>query len=59
MQTNQHYRLIARAIHWVAEHQAEQPDLSLLARELNVSPNDLQRTFQDWAGVSPKQFLKL
>jgi AraC family transcriptional regulator of adaptative response/methylated-DNA-[protein]-cysteine methyltransferase len=58
MQTNRHYQLIARAIHWVAEHQSEQPDLSLLARELNVSPHHLQRTFQNWAGVSPKQFLK-
>ncbi len=58
MQTNRHYELIARAIRWVAEHQPEQPDLALLASELNVSPHHLQRTFQAWAGVSPKQFLK-
>jgi AraC family transcriptional regulator of adaptative response/methylated-DNA-[protein]-cysteine methyltransferase len=58
MQTNRHYELIARAIRWVADHQPEQPDLALLAGELNVSPHHLQRTFQSWAGVSPKQFLK-
>lgn len=58
MQTNRHYELIARAIRWVAEHQPEQPDLALLASALNVSPHHLQRTFQAWAGVSPKQFLK-
>jgi AraC family transcriptional regulator, regulatory protein of adaptative response / methylated-DNA-[protein]-cysteine methyltransferase len=58
MQTNRHFELIARAIRWVADHQSEQPDLALLADELNVSPHHLQRTFQAWAGVSPKQFLK-
>jgi AraC family transcriptional regulator of adaptative response/methylated-DNA-[protein]-cysteine methyltransferase len=58
MQTNRHYELIARAIRWVADHQPEQPDLALLASELNVSPHHLQRTFHSWAGVSPKQFLK-
>lgn len=58
MQTNRHYELIARAIRWVVEHQPQQPELTSLARELNVSPYHLQRIFQDWAGVSPKQFLK-
>jgi AraC family transcriptional regulator of adaptative response/methylated-DNA-[protein]-cysteine methyltransferase len=58
MQTNRHFELIARAIRWVADHQPEQPDLTLLANALNVSPHHLQRTFQAWAGVSPKQFLK-
>jgi AraC family transcriptional regulator of adaptative response/methylated-DNA-[protein]-cysteine methyltransferase len=52
------YELIARAIHWVAEHQPEQPSLELLAEAMGVSPFHLQRTFQDWAGVTPKQFLK-
>jgi AraC family transcriptional regulator, regulatory protein of adaptative response / methylated-DNA-[protein]-cysteine methyltransferase len=58
MQTNRHYELIARAIRWVVKHQPKQPELTALARELNVSPYHLQRIFQDWAGVSPKQFLK-
>jgi AraC family transcriptional regulator of adaptative response/methylated-DNA-[protein]-cysteine methyltransferase len=58
MQTNRQYHLIARAIQWMADHQPEQPDLDVLAKEMGVSPHHLQRTFQAWAGVSPKQFLK-
>lgn len=58
MHTNPHYELVARAIRWTTEHQSEQPSLTQLAAELRVSPHHLQRTFQAWAGVSPKQFLK-
>jgi AraC family transcriptional regulator of adaptative response/methylated-DNA-[protein]-cysteine methyltransferase len=58
MRNNQHYELIARAIKWVTDHQAQQPELATLAAEMGVSPYHLQRTFQAWAGVSPKQFLK-
>jgi AraC family transcriptional regulator of adaptative response/methylated-DNA-[protein]-cysteine methyltransferase len=58
MNADGQYELIARAIHWVAEHQPEQPDLELLAEAMGVSPFHLQRTFQEWAGVTPKQFLK-
>lgn len=42
----------------MADHQADQPDLAALAEAMNVSPYHLQRTFQQWAGVTPKQFLK-
>jgi AraC family transcriptional regulator of adaptative response/methylated-DNA-[protein]-cysteine methyltransferase len=52
------YDLIANAIKWMAEHSAEQPDLNGLSQAMGVSPHHLQRTFQRWAGVSPKQFLK-
>jgi len=52
------YELIARAILWVAQHQPEQPSLEALADAMGVSPFHLQRTFQEWAGVTPKQFLK-
>lgn len=58
METSRHYELIARAIRWVADHQSQQPDLDFLATAMGVSPHHLQRTFQNWAGVSPKQFLK-
>ena len=58
METHRHYHLVSEAIHWMAEHQASQPELGELAGELGVSPHHLQRTFQAWAGVSPKQFLK-
>lgn len=58
MQHHRHYMLVSRAIHWVVDHQHEQPELESLAKEMGVSPYHLQRTFQAWAGVSPKQFLK-
>ena len=32
--------------------------MTTLSQELGVSPYHLQRVFQEWAGVSPKQFLK-
>jgi len=54
----QQYDLIADAIRWMVEHRAEQPDLNRLSLAMGVSPHHLQRTFQRWAGVSPKQFLK-
>lgn len=58
MRTNRHYDLITNAIGWIANNQDRQPDLAALAAEMGVSPYHLQRTFQAWAGVSPKQFLK-
>jgi len=58
MKHNQHYQLITDTIRFVSENQASQPDLKQLSDEMGVSPHHLQRTFQAWAGVSPKQFLK-
>jgi AraC family transcriptional regulator of adaptative response/methylated-DNA-[protein]-cysteine methyltransferase len=58
MQRNRQYKLVSETIKWVAEHQSAQPNLQRLSSEMGVSPHHLQRTFQTWAGVSPKQFLK-
>jgi len=58
MDNNTHYELVAQALTWITENQQEQPELKDLSRELGVSPHHLQRVFQQWAGVSPKQFLK-
>jgi len=58
MITHHHYQTISAAIEWLVEHQEEQPELDRLARFVGCSPAHLQRTFQAWAGVSPKQFLK-
>jgi AraC family transcriptional regulator of adaptative response/methylated-DNA-[protein]-cysteine methyltransferase len=58
MERNRHYDLISKTISYLAENQAMQPDLKQLSFEMGVSPHHLQRTFQSWAGVSPKQFLK-
>lgn len=54
----QQYQTISDALHWLVRHQQEQPTLGDLARQFGLSEAHLQRTFQDFAGVSPKQFLK-
>lgn len=58
MQRNPHYQLVAKTIKWLSDNRSIQPDLTLLSNEIGVSPHHLQRVFQQWAGVSPKQFLK-
>jgi AraC family transcriptional regulator of adaptative response/methylated-DNA-[protein]-cysteine methyltransferase len=58
MERNKHYQLIAETIQFVAENRSLQPGLEQISAEMGVSPHHLQRTFQSWAGVSPKQFLK-
>jgi AraC family transcriptional regulator of adaptative response/methylated-DNA-[protein]-cysteine methyltransferase len=52
------FELVARALSWLVEHQQDQPGLDRLARELRLSESHLQRTFQKYAGVTPKQFLR-
>ena len=58
MTSNEHYDLVARALGRITKSRLEQPTLEDLAADLGVSPFHLQRVFQAWAGVSPKQFLK-
>lgn len=58
MDSQQHYQLIAQALHWLFQNQQDQPSLEDLAQHVGLSPHYLQRLFQEWAGVSPKQFLK-
>ncbi|MCC6472362.1 MAG: bifunctional helix-turn-helix domain-containing protein/methylated-DNA--[protein]-cysteine S-methyltransferase [Burkholderiales bacterium] len=57
--TSRDYRRIARAIAWLREHAAEQPDLAAAARALHLSEHHFQRLFTRWAGVSPKRFVQL
>ena len=58
MDSQHHYQLIAEALHWLCKNQQNQPSLEELAQHVGLSPHYLQRLFQEWAGVSPKQFLK-
>jgi len=58
MDSQHHYQLIAEALHWLCKNQQNQPGLEELAQHVGLSPHYLQRLFQEWAGVSPKQFLK-
>ena len=58
MNSQHHYQLIAESLHWLCENQQDQPSLSELAKQIGLSPQYTQRLFQQWAGVSPKQFVK-
>ncbi|WP_126246716.1 bifunctional transcriptional activator/DNA repair enzyme AdaA [Chitinophaga rhizosphaerae] len=60
METQQQidFNRIASAIAFLRQHFKDQPDLEAAAGHVHLSPFHFQRMFQDWAGVSPKQFLQ-
>lgn len=51
------YKRIEKAIVFLTRNYQEKPGLETLARHLQLSPFHLQRLFQRWAGISPKQFM--
>lgn len=53
------YARMAEAIAYLEKHGEDQPSLGETASHLGLSPFHFQRLFTRWAGVSPKQFLKL
>lgn len=55
---NGDYPRVAAAIHYLVEHQEDQPELDEVAAVAGLSPHHFQRLFTRWAGVSPKKFLK-
>jgi AraC family transcriptional regulator, regulatory protein of adaptative response / methylated-DNA-[protein]-cysteine methyltransferase len=52
------YSRVAEAIEYIKENFKNQPNLDLLAEQINVSPFHFQRIFSEWAGTSPKKFLQ-
>lgn len=60
METQQEvdYKRIAAAIGFLKENFKEQPKLDEAAGYVHMSPFHFQRMFQQWAGVTPKQFLQ-
>lgn len=52
------FERIARAIAYLRRNAARQPELTDVARHLNLSEHHFQRLFTRWAGVSPKRFLQ-
>lgn len=52
------YDQIAKAVAFVVHSHHAQPELDDIAQHIGMSPHHLQRTFSEWAGVSPKKFLK-
>ncbi len=58
MESPNHFAVVKKALCWLVDNRAQQPSLEALSRYTGYSQHHLQRTFQEWAGVSPKQFLK-
>lgn len=53
------YRRIRAAIEYLEEHARSQPLLDEVAAHVGLSKYHFQRLFRRWAGVSPKQFLRV
>ena len=60
METQQevNFNRIAEAIGFLRENFKNQPSLDEAAEHVHLSPYHFQRMFQDWAGVTPKQFIQ-
>ena len=52
------YQRIARIIGFLDEHYTDQPDLTVLAGRLGLSPHHFHRLFSTWAGITPKDFIQ-
>lgn len=52
------YERIAEAITFLKNNFKAHPKLEEAAEHVHLSPFHFQRMFQDWAGVTPKQFLQ-
>lgn len=51
-----HFDRIKKVIEYLQSNHKTQPTVTELARIVNVSPDHLQRSFKEWAGINPKQF---
>lgn len=60
METQQEldYKRVADAIGFFKDNFKSQPRLEEVAEHVHLSPFHFQRMFQQWAGVTPKQFLQ-
>jgi AraC family transcriptional regulator, regulatory protein of adaptative response / methylated-DNA-[protein]-cysteine methyltransferase len=52
------YEKVCDVIAHVSENWREQPSLDTLAERVKLSPDQLQRLFTRWAGLTPKAFLQ-
>ncbi|MEM7297912.1 MAG: methylated-DNA--[protein]-cysteine S-methyltransferase [Bacteroidota bacterium] len=53
-----HFAIVEQVITFIDQHQTEQPSLDDISKHVCLSKFHLQRVFQEWAGVTPKQFLQ-
>ncbi|MFN8417166.1 MAG: methylated-DNA--[protein]-cysteine S-methyltransferase [Cytophagaceae bacterium] len=56
--TDINFQRVAEAIEYLIQQAKAQPTLDEVAETANLSPAHFQRIFTEWAGTSPKQFLK-
>lgn len=52
------FERIKDAIEYIDNNYKSQPNLDEVAKHVNLSPYHFQRLFTEWAGISPKQFLR-
>jgi AraC family transcriptional regulator of adaptative response/methylated-DNA-[protein]-cysteine methyltransferase len=57
IEMHKHYKNISKAIEYLSQNRALQPNLSCLASYIGISEFHLQRLFSSWVGISPKHFL--
>lgn len=55
---NHHYSIVEQVIKYLDDNQIQQPSLEDISKHIFLSKYHLQRVFQDWAGITPKQFLQ-
>jgi len=58
MENNYHFEIVREAIQYITNNYQKQPHLDEIAESVHLSKFHFQRIFQEWAGVSPKQFLQ-
>lgn len=54
---HQNFERVGRAVSYLLDNQQRQPSLAELSSVIGIGESHLQRTFLEWVGVSPKQFL--
>lgn len=52
------YDRIEKALTYIKENHKDQPKLNEIAEHIHLSPYHFHRLFKQWAGVTPKKFLK-
>jgi AraC family transcriptional regulator of adaptative response/methylated-DNA-[protein]-cysteine methyltransferase len=52
------YELVRRTIEFVSGHWLEHPSLEEIAGNVGASPDLVQRSFNRWAGLTPKSFMQ-
>lgn len=53
------YQVIKKALLYIAENSKNQPSLKELSEYCHLSEGHFQRIFTEWAGISPKKFLRV